>query len=123
LAGEADGAWASFAVAVDLERLRLGLTTLGEHVFAPGRDGVDIMAEAGASYRVVGCFRAGVEWVGQDLEETFGDEAEGGARHFIGPTAAVLLLRNRLTIVAGPSVGLSNRSPNLLGRLAIAYGF
>ena len=58
---------------------------------------------------MVGCFRAGVEWVGQDLEETFGDEAEGGARQFIGPTAALQLLQDRLTIVAGPSVGLSSR--------------
>jgi hypothetical protein len=121
--GGADGAWASFAVAVDLQRVRLGLTTLGEHVFAPGRDGVDIMVQAGVSYRVVGCFRAGVEWVGQDLEETFDDGAEGGARQFVGPTAALQLLQDRLTLVAGPSVGLSNRSPNVLGRLAVAYGF
>jgi hypothetical protein len=122
-AGGANGAWASFAVALDLERVRLGLTTLGEHVFAPGRDGVDIMMQAGVSYRVVSWFRAGVEWVGQDLEETLDDGAEGGARHFIGPTAALQLLQDRLTIVAGPSVGLSSGSPNVLGRLAVAYGF
>ncbi len=121
--GGADGAWASFAVALDLERFRLGLTTLGEHVFAPGRDGVDIMVQAGVSYRVVSWFRAGVEWVGQDLEETFGDGAEGGARQFAGPTAALQLLQDRLTIVAGPAVGLSSGSPNVLGRLALAYGF
>ena len=118
-----NGAWASFALAVDLERVRLGLTTLGEHVFAPGRDGVDIMVQAGASYRVVSWFRAGVEWVGQDLEETFDDGAEGGARQFVGPTAAVQLLQDRLSIVAGPSVGLSSGSPKVLGRLAMAYGF
>jgi hypothetical protein len=122
-AGGADGAWASFAVAFDLQRLRLGLTTLGEHVFARGRDGVDVMVQAGVSYRVVDWLRAGVEWVGQDLEETFGDQAEGGARHFVGPTAALQLMQERLTIVAGPSVGLSNGSPNVLGRLAVAYGF
>ena len=80
-------------------------------------------SQAGVSYRVVGWFRAGVEWVGQDLEETFDDGAEGGARHFIGPTAALQLLQDRLTIVAGPSVGLSSGSPNVLGRLAVAYGF
>jgi hypothetical protein len=122
-AGGGDGAWASFAVAFDLPRLRLGLTTLGEHVFARGRDGVDVMVQAGVSYRVVNWFRAGLEWVGQDLEETFADQAEGGARHFIGPTAALQLLDERLTIVAGPSVGLSNGSPNVLGRLAASYGF
>ena len=121
--GGDNGAWASFAVAVDLERVRFGVTTLGEHVFAPGRDGVDIMVEAGASYQLVSWLRAGVEWVGQDLEETFDDGAEGGARQFIGPTAAVQLLQDRLTIVAGPSVGLSSGSPKMLGRLALAYGF
>ncbi len=119
----ANGAWASFAVAWDLERVRLGLTTLGEHVFAPGRDGVDIMLEAGVSYRVVSWFRAGVEWVGQDLEETFDDGAEGGARQFVGPTASLQLLQDRLSIVAGPAIGLSSRAPNVLGRLAVAYGF
>jgi hypothetical protein len=121
--GGANGAWASFAVAIDLQRLRLGLTTLGERVFAPGRDGVDVMVQAGVSYRVVPWFRAGVEWVGQDLEETFGGAAEGAARQFIGPTAALQLLQERLTIVAGPSLGLSYGSPNVLGRLAVAYGF
>jgi hypothetical protein len=121
--GGADGAWASFAVALDVQRLRLGVTTLGEHVFANGRDGVDVMVQAGVSYRLVNWFRAGVEWVGQDLEETFADRAEGGARHFVGPTAAFQLLQDRLTLVAGPSIGLSAGSPNVLGRLALAYGF
>jgi hypothetical protein len=118
-----NGAWASLALAVDIQRLRLGLTTLGEHVFAPRRDSVDVMVQAGASYRVVPWFRVGVEWVGQDLEETFGDAAEGGARHFVGPTAALQLLGDRLTIVGGPSMGLSSRSPGVMGRLALAYGF
>jgi len=119
----ADGAWASFALAVDLQRLRLGLTTLGEHVFAAGRDGVDVMVQAGASYGLTTWLRAGAEWVGQDLEESFAGGAERGARHFVGPTAAVQLLQERLTIVAGPSLGLSKGAPNLLGRLAVAYGF
>jgi hypothetical protein len=119
----ADGAWASLAMALDVRNLRLGLTTLGEHVFAPGRDAVDVMVQAGANYRVVPWLRLGVEWVGQDLEETFSDAAEGGARHFVGPTAALQLLQDRLTIVAGPSLGLSSRSPTALGRLALAYGF
>jgi hypothetical protein len=121
--GGANGAWASFAAAFDLQQLRLGVTTLGEHVFAPGRDSVDVMLQAGASYRVVSWFRAGVEWVGQDLEEAFDDGAEGGARMFAGPTAAFQLLQDRLSIVAGPSVGLSSGSPKLLGRLAVNYGF
>jgi hypothetical protein len=115
--------WTEAAIAGDVQRLRLGMTAHGEHVFANGRDGVDLMFRAGASYRVAGAFRAGVEWVGQDLEEVFKDAAEGGARQFVGPTASVQLLHDRMTLVAGPSVGLSERSPQLLGRLAVSYGF
>ncbi len=118
-----DGAWGELAVSADLRRLRLGLTAHGEHVFAAGRDAVDAMVKAGASVRVVDWLRAGVEWVGQDLEEAFVDQAEGGARHFVGPTLAAQLLQERLTIVAGPSVGLSDASPKLIGRLALSYGF
>jgi hypothetical protein len=118
-----NGAWAQAAVSADIQRLRLGLTAHGEHVFADGRDGVDVMVKAGVNYRCVDWLRLGVEWVGQDLEETFADGAEGGARHFVGPTAAVQLLSDRLSIVAGPSAGLSTGSPKFLGRLALAYGF
>jgi hypothetical protein len=118
-----NGMWGEATIAGDIQRLRLGMTAHGEHVFADGRDGVDLMFRAGASYRVVGAFRAGVEWVGQDLEEAFQDAAEGGARQFIGPTASVQLLHDRMTVVAGPSIGLSDRSPQLLGRFALSYGF
>jgi hypothetical protein len=118
-----NGAWFQAAVSADVLRLRLGLTTHGEHVFATGRDGLDVMVKAGASYRVLDWLRAGVEWVGQDLEETVKGAAEGGARQFVGPVAAANLMHDRLTVVAGPSVGLSDRSPRLLGRIAVAYGF
>jgi hypothetical protein len=43
--GGAHGAWASVAAAFDIQRLRLGVTAFGEHVFAPGRDGVDVMLQ------------------------------------------------------------------------------
>jgi len=118
-----NGVWMQAAVSADFKALRLGLTAHGEHVFASGRDGVDLMIKAGTSYRLTDWFRAGIEWVGQDLEATVNGDAEGGARHFVGPTAALLLLQNRLTVIAGPSLGLSDRSPKILGRLAVAYGF
>jgi hypothetical protein len=118
-----NGAWIEAAVAGDVQRLKLGLTVHGERVFASGRDKVDVMIRAGASYRVVGALRAGVEWVGQDIEEVGGDAAEGGARQFVGPTASMQLLQDRLTLVAGPSVGLSDRSPQMLGRFGLAYAF
>ena len=118
-----NGVWMQAAVSADFKSLRLGLTAHGEHVFASGRDGVDLMIKAGTSYRLSDWFRAGIEWVGQDLEATVNGDAEGGARHFVGPTAALELLQNRLTVIAGPSVGLSDRSPKVLGRVAVAYGF
>jgi hypothetical protein len=118
-----NAAWAEAAVAADFGRAHVGLTGHGEHVFAEGRDAVDVMLRAGASYEVVGPLRAGVEWVGQDLEESFSSGAEAGARQFVGPTAAIQLLQNRLTLVGGPSFGLSAQSPRVLGRVALAYGF
>jgi hypothetical protein len=118
-----DGAWLRLSVVQEISRLRLAATVHGEHVFAGGRDPVDVMLQLGASYRITGPWRAGVEYVGQDLEETFADAAEGGARHFVGPTTSLQLLHDRLTIVAGPALGLSAYSPSFIGRLGMAYGF
>jgi hypothetical protein len=118
-----DGAWVQAAFAQEIRRLRLGATVHGEHVFSGGRDAVDVMFQAGASYRVAGELRLGVEYVGQDLEEAMAPAAEGGARHFLGPTASLQLLDHRLTFVAGPSIGLSSYSPAFVGRLSAAYGF
>jgi hypothetical protein len=118
-----DGAWVQASLSGDIERLRMAATLHGEHVFSAGRDPLDVMVQAGASYRLVGDFRAGVEYVGQDLEEAFTPGAEGGARHFLGPIASLQLLQDRLSLVAGPSVGLTARSPDFLGRLTLSYGF
>jgi hypothetical protein len=118
-----NAAWLQAGFSVDVQRLRLATTLHGEHVFSDGRDPFDLMVQAGASYRLVGDFRAGVEYVGQDVEETFTSGAEGGSRHFVGPIASLQLLHDRLTVVAGPSVGLTARSPDFLGRAALSYGF
>jgi len=118
-----DGAWLRLAVTQDVQRLRLGATVHGEHVFATGRDPVDLLFLAGASYSVAGPLRAGVEYVAQDLEETFGDQAEGGPRHFIGPQMALELLDKRLSVAAGPALGIGPRSPSLSGRLSLAYEY
>ncbi|MGA3121224.1 MAG: hypothetical protein ABSF69_10700 [Polyangiaceae bacterium] len=92
-------------------------------MFSNGRDPVDLMVEAGAAYRLFAGLRARVEYVGQDLEESINPGAEGGARHFIGPTASWQLLGDRLTVAAGPAFGLSDLSPRVLVRMALAYGF
>ena len=118
-----NGTFFQASMSGDIQRLRLAGTVHGEHVFAGGRDPLDVMVDLGASYRVAGGFRAGVEYVGQDLEEAFTAAAEGGARHFIGPIASLQLWRDRLTLVAGPSVGLSRLSPDFVGRVGASIGF
>jgi hypothetical protein len=118
-----NGAWLQAAFSGELQRLRVAATIHGEHVFWNGRDPLDMMVQLAASYSVVGAFRLGAEYVGQDLEEFVSSAAEGGARHFLGPTASVQLLQNRLTMVAGPAIGLSAYSPTFIGRFALAYGF
>ncbi len=122
-ANGADGGWGQLAITGNLGRLRLGATAHVEHVFAAGLDGLDVMVEAGASYLFAGSFRAGLEYVGQDLEETFSSAAEGGARHLVGPVASVHLWSDRLSIVSGPAVGLTSRSPDFVYRLQASYGF
>jgi hypothetical protein len=118
-----NGAWIQAAFSADIRALRLAMTVHGEHVFWPGRDPLDVMAELGASYRIVEAFRLGVEYVGQDLEESFSPGAEGGARHFLGPVASLQLIDERMSIVAGPAIGLSSTSPSFVGRVAVSYGF
>ncbi len=118
------GAWGQIAFSQDfINRIRLAATVHVEHIFADGRDPLDVMVEAGVSARIVAGFRLGAEYVGQDLEESIDPGAEGGPRHFIGPIASLQLLRDRLTLVGGPSFGLNVRSPEALGRVAAAFGF
>jgi hypothetical protein len=118
-----NGMFFRVAASGDVGRLRLAGAVHGEHVFADGRDPFDVMVNLGASYRIAGAFRAGVEYVGQDLEETFKDSSEAGARHILGPIASMQLLQDRLTIVAGPALGLSRLSPDFVGRVGASFGF
>jgi hypothetical protein len=121
--GGVNAGYAQLAMSGDIGRVRLGGTFHAQHTFADGRDPLDVMVDLGASYRVAGTFRAGFEYVGQDLEESFSPGAEGGARHFLGPVASLQLWRDRLTIVGGPSIGLSAISPDFVARVAASVGF
>jgi hypothetical protein len=78
---------------------------------------------AGASYGVAGPLRVGLEYVAQDLEETFDDAAEGGARQFLGPVVGLEFLDRRLSISTGPALGLGPHSPAFSGRFALAYEY
>jgi hypothetical protein len=118
-----DGAWVRVSLAQDVGRLRLGATVHGEHVLASGRDPVDLLVMAGASYAVTGPLRAGIEYVAQDLEEAVDDGAEGGTRQFLGPTLALELMGRHLSIVAGPALGIGSQSPAYSGRMSLAYEY
>jgi hypothetical protein len=118
------GAWASLAAQQDLGRVRVGASVHGEHLFSAGRDALDVLVSAGASVAIAGPIRAGVEWVGQDLEAAADpEEAEGGVRAFAGPTASAELFDRRLAIVGGPAFGLTRGAPPVGARLSIAYAF
>jgi hypothetical protein len=114
--GEVTATW-------DVGRLRIGSLLHGEKMLADGRDSVDIVGALGASMRVLDILRVGAEYVGQDFEDAWEpEEAEGGTRHFAGATVA-LALRDDLRLVGGPAIGLTEASPQLLGRASLSYWF
>ena len=117
------GAWGRIALGQDLGRARLAASVHAERVFDSARDSVDVMVTAGASMPLAGNVRAGVEYAGQDLESTFGDDTEGGARHVLGPTLATTLWGNRLSLAGGPAIALGPGQGRVLGRIALACQF
>jgi len=121
--GGVNAGYFQLALSADIHRLRLAGTFHGQHTFADGRDPLDVMVDLGATYRFVGRFRAGVEYVAQDLEESSDGGAEGGARHFLGPIASLQLWHDPVTIVGGPAIGLSSLSPDFVARVAASVGF
>jgi hypothetical protein len=120
-----NGAWGTLQTGFETGILRTQLSIHVEHIVQTGRDPVDIMVTAGAAVRVLSFMSLGVEYLGQDLEAAFDDDsdAEGGSRHLIGPTVAFAFFENRLSIVAGPAVGLGATGTRVMGRLAVSFGF
>jgi hypothetical protein len=120
-----DGVYGRVQLAAEFGRLRTQLSAHGEHVFTEGRDSVDFMLTAGVSMRLLSWLRLGLEYVGQDLEGEFDpQEAEGGSRHLLGPTVALSLLREKLSIVGGPAFALgTGTSSRVIGRMAVSYAF
>jgi hypothetical protein len=117
------GAWARASFGHDEGRARFAASLHGERLFATGRDAIDLIVTAGATFRVLETVRAGVEYVGQDLEGTFDQEAEGGPRHLIGPMVSAALFSERLSATAGPALALGAGQSHLLGRVALTYQF
>jgi hypothetical protein len=118
------GAYARVMGSYDFGKLRAAANVHLEHVFANGRDALDVLALAGVSYRLIDRLRVGVEYVGQDLEGMVDDdEAEGGAHHYVGPSVAVDLLAERLQFTAGLAAGLGDQAQPVVGRIAALMTF
>lgn len=121
--GGSAGAWGRVAIGQDMGPARLAASVHAEHVFDPLRDPLDLMFTVGASLPVVDGLRAGVEYVGQDLEETFADSAEGGARHLAGPVVSAVLLGDRMSLTGGPALAFGNTTTRLVGRVGMSLQF
>ncbi len=122
--GGAFGGVTRLSTSWDAGRVRLAGNLHLEKVFGAGRDRLDVLALAGVSFRVLDGLRLGAEYVGQDLEDAFErEEAEGGAKHYLGPNAAIDLDRGRVQLTFGPAFGLDARSPRFLGRVAMLVSF
>jgi hypothetical protein len=119
--GASLGMYGELTASADVGRVRFAASVHAEHVFAGKRDPVDLYAVAGVSVRVARMLRLGAEYIAQDLEAAGeNDEAEGGARHYVGPDVALAFLRSRLLVTAGGAVQIA-QNPGLLARAAVTY--
>jgi hypothetical protein len=94
-----------------------------DKMFAAGRDSVDLITTAGVAVRVVGGLRAGVEYVGQDLEDAFEEDLEGGARHALGPSVALDLDGGRYQLTVATGFGLNAISPTAVVRAGFTFNY
>lgn len=95
-----------------------------EKSFAENRDGIDLISSAGILHKFSPVFYAGAEAVGEDLEGFWDkEEAEGGAKLFLGPSLNYLPSNSRLSfaVSGGPiiyatqnqqTIGIPNRDLN-----------
>ncbi|MFT3774710.1 MAG: hypothetical protein QM820_55875 [Minicystis sp.] len=121
--GGGNGVWGRASAGISWRNARFVVSAVGSHIFEKGRDDMDLLLTAGATYAVLPILRLGVEYVVQDLEGAWEeDEADGGIRHFLGPTASIQLGK-RVYLTAGPAFGLSKGAPSVLGRMAASYAF
>lgn len=91
-----------------------------EHALAAGRDDIDVITSVGWAQRVTHAVGIGAEVLGEDLEGFWEkDEAEGGARIFVGPAIHVSPpgTKFHLSLLAGPVIrGTYNDNSNYAPR-------
>jgi hypothetical protein len=84
-----------------------------ERPLASGRDAVDLITSIGWTRRLGRSLHAGVEALGEDLEGFWeAEEAEGGARLFVGPSLRLAPPQRRwqVSLAAGPVLRASRSS-------------
>jgi hypothetical protein len=122
-ASDSNGFSALAAASLDQGPLRLAANVRADKMFASQRDAVDVFTLLGASWRVFDVMRVGAEYVAQDLEDLFGEEAEGGARQAVGPSVALDLDGGRYQLALASGFGIGSKSPRALVRAALAVNF
>jgi hypothetical protein len=89
----------------EVAKWRLGGNLRIEKAFSKLRDGIDLVTSFGFQHHIKGPVFAGIEMMGQDLEGFWeSDEAEGGAKLFLGPSINVAPANSRfsLSLSGGP---------------------
>lgn len=108
----------------EVGKVLIGTTAYFEKAFAPGRDAVDVIVTAGAAYRLSDSIGVALEYQGQDLEDLWEEEeAEGGARHLLGPSLTFSPFEGRVGLGIGAGFGLTRASPTAVGRAVFVATF
>jgi hypothetical protein len=90
------------------------------HYFHPDRDPVDVVVSTGFLARATRHLQLGAEYVGEELEALSGEEeedeeeADGGDRHYVGPTGVVTVADGRVRLNATAGVVIA---PGVIGPL------
>jgi hypothetical protein len=111
------------AASLDRGPLRLAANLRADKSFAPGRDTIDLFTQLGVSYRVAAVLRLGAEYMGQDLEDLFEADVEGGARQAVGPSVALDLDGGRYQVTVASGFGIGAKSPRAVVRAGVGFMF
>jgi hypothetical protein len=117
------GAWVRISGEARFERLTVAANAHTERAFAARRDSADLLVTAGCYYDFDSAVRAGVEYVGQDLEGWFEPAEREGVRETVGPVLKVQDSSKKLAAAVGPSWGVAGSAGLLVTRVSIAFTF
>jgi hypothetical protein len=119
----AQGIWSRVSAEFREDRLVVTAMAHSEHMFAPGRDAIDLVVMAGCYYQASRILRLSAEYVGQDLEGWFDPQEIEGTRQFAGPVVALNDPSDGIGAVIGPAWGVAGNSSMLITRVAAVYAF